>query len=79
MVNPKFKFFISSWFLMAQIVYLDLSQGMTLNIFKHCLLGYLNLKIYIARLNFNIAIYFNNIKKTEKFQWPCRLQEFKIS
>ena len=34
---------------------------------------------YTARLNLTIAMYFNNIKKTEKFQWPCGLREFKIS
>ena len=31
------------------------------------------------RLNFIIAMYINDIKKTETFQWPCRLQEFKLS
>ena len=34
---------------------------------------------YIAWLNFITAMYFNNIKKTEKFQWPCGLQDLEIS
>ena len=34
---------------------------------------------YMARLSFIIAMYLIDIKKTEKFQWPCGLQDFKVS
>ena len=43
-----------------------------LNIFKQWHLGCLK---YIAWLIFIIAMYFSDIKKTEKFQWPCGLQD----
>ena len=41
-------------------------QCTTLNIFKDCHLGYLNLKIY-SPLNYVVVVYFKDIEKNQKF------------
>ena len=58
---------------------LDYYASVWLSIFSSTAIWVIWIWRSIALLIFIIAMYFNDIKKTEKFQWPCGLQDFKVS